>query len=613
LVPLRAAKIEADGAAIPNPAHGRLGRFFSKETCVKNRLMIAAALVMLAACGGSPPGDSANTSSTGPTTFATGGALQASLTLKDGAVVQTPFNDTAWSIAKSGVYDADGGTVTYAVSVTRGQTSATALAATGYLSITNNGGAPATIGNIVVNLQRQQLYKGKSTWVSAAADVANAANGDAATVGNIVASSSAENAAANAAVGAGNYTTSSPRGTFTETAGSGSLEFTDAGNNTAFSISPQISIPAATTVNLLFTANFNLDVPAGTLLRAEVLVTFGNSGARGGSGASAQNIDVNGNGSIDGDEANVRTVPIRITQALGGLQAGNDSVTLTDLCDTLAVTGPATFASCATGIGEGAGSEVLSGTAVRTVTYSGVTAGTTDGLWINCANITGQGVTVVVNGPVDPLTSLPIYSYTFDLVDAVNADACASVTVPGVEPPPPVNPQPTTYTQGGWGAQPNGNNPGALLAANFSQVYPSGVEVGIPGAGGFSMTFSSASAVNSYLPAGGKAGALTADLANPTSSSSGVFGGQVLALQLNVDFSSAGVTLATLAGAVYAESGMCMDGATVAQILAAANTALGGSSVTGCTISDLNGLATNLNEAFDNGVLSGWGLIHLTW
>src|ERR1043166_7518776 len=39
-----------------------------------------------------------------------------------------------------------------------------------------------------------------------------------------------------------------------------------------------------------------------------------------------------------------------------------------------------------------------------------------------------------------------------------------------------------SYTQGGWGAPPNGNNPAPLLLKNFATVFPSGyVEIGIPG------------------------------------------------------------------------------------------------------------------------------------
>jgi hypothetical protein len=531
--------------------------------------------------------------------------------LKGASLAITPNNNTAWGISKAGVYDAEAGTVTYTVTVDRGATTATQTSVTGYVAITNGGGAPATIGNIVVNLQAQKLYRGKNTWISVAADIANATEGGSAASGKIVASASAENPAANT-TGANNYAVSGAQGTFTRTEGSGSLEFTDADNNTAFAITPQVSIPGGATVNLLYTANYNLNLPEGTPLRAEVLVSFGNSGGRGGSGATANNIDVNGNGSIDADEANVRTVPTRITQSVGALQAANDTVTLVDLCDALAASGDATYSACATDIGEGSGSEVLGGSAVATVTYSGVVPGTTDSSWINCARITGEGASAVVNGPIDPLTSLPTYSYTFDLQQAVDAGACATVVVPGVEPPPPANTQPTSYTQGGWGAPPTGNNPAALLAANFGAVYPSGVEVGISGTGGHSMKFSSASAVGAYLPAGGPAGALTADLSNPTSSSSGVFGGQVLALQLNVDFSNAGVTPSTLGAAVYNGSG-CMAGSTVADILAAANTALGGGSVAGCSIGNLNSLATNLNEAFDNGGLSGWALTNMTW
>jgi hypothetical protein len=39
---------------------------------------------------------------------------------------------------------------------------------------------------------------------------------------------------------------------------------------------------------------------------------LGNADALGGSGATATNIDINGNTTIDSDEANVRTVPSRI-------------------------------------------------------------------------------------------------------------------------------------------------------------------------------------------------------------------------------------------------------------------------------------------------------------
>src|SRR5262249_48908460 len=156
------------------------------------------------------------------------------------------------------------------------------------------------------------------------------------------------------------------------------------------------------------------------------------------------------------------------------------------------------------------------------------------------------------------------------------------------------------YTQGGWGAKPKGGNPAQLLQDNFGAVYPAGVEVGIPGGSGFSMLFTSSTAVGAYLPAGGTPGSLTSDLLNPTSSSSGVFGGQVLALQINVDFSTAGILTAGLGSLTICNTGTSLDGQTIAQVLAAANVALGGGSLPpGYTISDLNDLVTNLNEGFD--------------
>src|SRR5204862_651410 len=68
--------------------------------------------------------------------------------------------------------------------------------------------------------------------------------------------------------------------------------------------------------------------------RAEVIVTFGNSGSRGGSGATGNNIDIDGSGGLSPDEANVRSVPTRITKNLPALQKCNDTVTFNDTFST---------------------------------------------------------------------------------------------------------------------------------------------------------------------------------------------------------------------------------------------------------------------------------------
>src|SRR3712207_8860774 len=52
-----------------------------------------------------------------------------------------------------------------------------------------------------------------------------------------------------------------------------------------------------------------------------------------------------------------------------------------------------------------------------------------------------------------------------------------------------------TYTQGGWGSDPSGNNPGQRLHANFARVYPNGLTVGVKGQG--SMQIGRAHVLNS--------------------------------------------------------------------------------------------------------------------
>jgi hypothetical protein len=155
----------------------------------------------------------------------------------------------------------------------------------------------------------------------------------------------------------------------------------------------------------------------------------------------------------------------------------------------------------------------------------------------------------------------------------------------------------TTYTQGGWGASPSGNNPGALLTSKFTTVYPTG-SVGIGGTK--RLTFTSASAIVIFLPQGGTPGVLTANATNPTTSAAGVLAGQVLALQLNVNFSNAGITRSGL-GALKAQSGK-LTGYTVNQVLTLANAVIGGGTVpAGISISDINNVVDAINNNFDGG------------
>jgi len=171
-----------------------------------------------------------------------------------------------------------------------------------------------------------------------------------------------------------------------------------------------------------------------------------------------------------------------------------------------------------------------------------------------------------------------------------------------------------SFTQGGWGAPPNGSNPGSILSDNFAYVYPGGfVEIGIPGASGYSAKFYSAAAIQAYLPAGGTPGALNADASNPVNTSAGVFGAQVLALKLNVDFGDLGAAFNLVdayGDAVIRIAGSPFDNLTVRQVLARANTALGGGAAAP-SISDLNAIVDLLNKAYDDCQPNSWAKDHI--
>lgn len=156
----------------------------------------------------------------------------------------------------------------------------------------------------------------------------------------------------------------------------------------------------------------------------------------------------------------------------------------------------------------------------------------------------------------------------------------------------------TTYTQGGWGAPPNGSNPGTLLWKYFSTIYPKGLVVG----GGYTLTFTSASAVTNALPLTGTPCPLTRSLANPLQGNT--FASQTVALKLNVDFSARGLLPTNVAslGTMHLVSGK-LAGWSVSQVLSLCNTVLGGkvsALPVGVSVGDLTDIAAAINGNFDN-------------
>jgi hypothetical protein len=185
-----------------------------------------------------------------------------------------------------------------------------------------------------------------------------------------------------------------------------------------------------------------------------------------------------------------------------------------------------------------------------------------------------------------------------------------------------------SYDQNSWGADPTDGLPASLLAPNFFTIFSSGFELGDPAPGGFVMDFSSADALSTYLPQAGAPGALNASLTDPTSSSSGIFGGEVAALRLNIAFNDAGpftdpvhgtivfthppgITFGDLILTGYGGSSLAgVDGLTVRQVFDIADVMLGGGAEP-YAIGDFNLLTDNLNTAFDLGFASTYADDHL--
>jgi hypothetical protein len=498
-----------------------------------------------------------------------GGTANVALSTSNAAISQT--SNTAWTLAKTGAVNTSSKTVTWTITATKQPTKAGELVVTGFVAVTNSGSANATIGNIVANLQT----KSGSSWQSVSADCADATHDDAATSCKIDPKASSENLAV-----------------FAENAASGSLKFMDANANTVFSLVPQQGIAPGATVTLLFAATFDntvLHLSAGQAVRAEVIVSFGHSTAN---KPSAENVDINGNGVIDADEAWVRSIPTRLGLTVPAQQADNSTLTIHDAASNITTTGDVTFSNAQFSLG------ATSGTV--TVSYNG---GANGGKITNCATGTGAGTTVNIGG------------FVFPVDGSVGLQSCNTQDI-GATPPCTSGAlgcgwqtgDLTTYTQGDWGGDVPSSAAKALLESDFTTVYTATFFKLIVG-GTFTMTFDSAVAIEDYLAQSGTAAPLDANLGDPTTSASGKFGGDVVALKLNVDFSDAGFT-ASSAGLKFGDLTMCntglasLNGITVRQFLDATNTLLGGGTSSYGSIADLQPIAVDLNAAFADGAPS---------
>jgi hypothetical protein len=160
-----------------------------------------------------------------------------------------------------------------------------------------------------------------------------------------------------------------------------------------------------------------------------------------------------------------------------------------------------------------------------------------------------------------------------------------------------------TQSQGGWGVNPMGENPGTYLRDHFAGSFPSGLTVGY--SGGYTVSFTSAAAVTEFLPAGGTALALTSNSTNPLAKSiKNVLIGQVAALAINLafdynnpDFAPAEENLGNMLILTGAFSGMSVN-----EFLGIANSVLGGYS-NAYTADQVNTTASLINANFIDGTV----------
>lgn len=176
----------------------------------------------------------------------------------------------------------------------------------------------------------------------------------------------------------------------------------------------------------------------------------------------------------------------------------------------------------------------------------------------------------------------------------------------------------TTYSPGSWGGDPTVDAGATLLEASFATVYASTFGVTVGSFSGYTMSFTDADSVLRYMAPIGTYAPLNGNTLDPITTASGAFGGAVLALQLNVDFSDAGLLPGTSGlrfGDLILENFStlpALDGLTVRQFLGDVNVLLGGGSTT-FTIADMaNTLALqDLEDSFSNGYASDFAEAHL--
>ncbi|MDQ3050361.1 MAG: T9SS type A sorting domain-containing protein, partial [Bacteroidota bacterium] len=270
------------------------------------------------------------------------------------------------------------------------------------------------------------------------------------------------------------------------------------------------------------------------------------------------------------------------TEDISGLVAGTYTVTITDLngCTAIAtvtINEPVAIEIIAEGVCSPC---KKNGEAYASASASGGT-GQLSYLWSTGAT------TAVIN-------NLESGTYTVTVTDENGCSATEEVIL-DCDP----ECQYTTFTMGGWGSPPNGNNPGSYLHANFASAYPAGLVVGCNN----TLSLSSAQAITNFLPSGSTASQLPPGaLINPGGAYNNVLAGQLVAASLNVRFDAVDPNfspeISNLGNLEIAYGDFA--GWTVLQLLDSANNFIGACG-SAYSANQYNVALSALNETFDNG------------
>lgn len=155
-----------------------------------------------------------------------------------------------------------------------------------------------------------------------------------------------------------------------------------------------------------------------------------------------------------------------------------------------------------------------------------------------------------------------------------------------------------TQTMGGWGINPNGNNPGVYLHNNFDYAFPNGLTIGCNN----TLVLTSAQDVTDFLPSGSTASALpNGELINPGEEYNNVLAGQIVALTLSTVFDqydpSFGISDYSLEDLIIQQGEY--EGTSVSEILVLANEIIGTCGST--EFSSINSVISSINENFVDG------------